>query len=174
MLIQIGKIYQLEAQLRQRRAAPELRKRARRRWSLRIYHHLTRLTKHLILRHRITPKSPFGKALHYAHDQWPQLKACFEHGQIDFDNNSVENAIRPTKLGHKNWMFVGSKDTGWRSAVIYTLVEQVRAHGADPYRYLEWVLEKLMRHPNPSAEQSDSLLPAAWISHQPTAVGKIA
>lgn len=174
MLIQIGKIYELEARLRQRGAGCELRRRARRRWSLRRYRHLTRLTKHLILRHRITPRSPLGKALHYAHDQWPQLEACFEHGQIDFDNNSVENAIRPTKLGHKNWMFVGGKDTGWRSAVIYTFVEQVRAHGADPYRYLEWVLEKLMRQTHPSADQIDAWLPVAWIRQQSDAVGKIA
>jgi transposase len=174
MLIQIGKIYELEARLRQRGAGCELRRRARRRWSLRRYRHLTRLTKHLILRHRITPRSPLGKALHYAHDQWPQLEACFEHGQIDLDNNSVENAIRPTKLGHKNWMFVGGKDTGWRSAVIYTFVEQVRAHGADPYRYLEWVLGKLMRQTNPSADQIDALLPVAWIRQQSDAVGKIA
>lgn len=174
ILLQIGKIYQLEARLRERGASPELRRRARRRWSLRRYWHLARLTKHLILRHRITPRSPLGKALHYAHDQWPHLDACFECGQIDFDNNSVENAIRPTKLGHKNWMFVGGADTGWRSAVIYTLVEQVRAHGADPYRYLEWVLEKLMHHPNPSADQIDTLLPVAWIRLQHTALGKIA
>jgi transposase len=174
VLMQIARIYELEARLRARAASPELRRRARRRWSRKRYEHLMRLTKHLILRHRITPRSPLGKALHYAHDQWPQLAACFEHGHIDFDNNSVENAIRPTKLGHKNWMFVGGKDTGWRSAVIYTLVEQVRARGADPYRYLEWVLEKLMRQPNPSAEQIEALLPAAWIRPQHTAAGKIA
>jgi hypothetical protein len=41
-------------------------------------------------------------------------------GQIEFDNNLTENAIRPTKLGHKNWMFIGGEKTGWRSAVIYT------------------------------------------------------
>jgi transposase len=174
ILIQIGKIYELESRLRQREAAPELRMRARRRWSRKRYEHVIRLTKHLIQRRRITPRSPLGKALHYAHDQWPHLKACFENGEIDFDNNSVENAIRPTKLGHKNWMFVGGKDTGWRSAVIYTLVEQVRAHGADPYRYLEWVLERLMHHPNPSGDQIDALLPAAWIKLQREAAGKIA
>jgi hypothetical protein len=71
-------------------------------------------------------------------------------------------------------MFVGGKDTGWRSAVIYTFVEQVRAHGADPYRYLEWVLGKLMRQTHPSAEQIDELLPVAWIRQQSDAVGKIA
>lgn len=163
VLLQIGKIYRLEAKLRERNATPELRERARRRWSLRIYQHLVRVTQHLILRRRITPKSPLGKALHYAQNEWPQLAACFENGQLEFDNNAVENAIRPTKLGHKNWMFVGGKDTGWRSAVIYTFVEQVRSRGADPYAYFEWVFEKLMHQPSPSAEQIDQLLPTAWL-----------
>jgi hypothetical protein len=45
---------------------------------------------------------------------------------------------------------------------------------AEVYRYLEWVLEKLMHQPNPVAEQFDALLPAAWISLQHTAAGKIA
>jgi hypothetical protein len=48
----------------------------------------------------------------------------------------------------------------------------VRAHGADPYRYLEWVLEKLMHQPNPSADRSDALLPNAWIKLPQTAAGK--
>lgn len=32
-------------------------------------------------------------------------------------------------------MFIGGEDTGWRSAVIYTFVEQVRVHGLDPFAY---------------------------------------
>ena len=82
-------------------------------------------------------------------------------GQIEFDNNLTENAIRPTKLGHKNWMFIGGEHTGWRSAVIYTFVEQVRRHGADPFAYFEWVFEKLMY--NPSPEELEALLPVNWI-----------
>jgi transposase len=39
----------------------------------------------------------------------------------------------------KNWMFIGREETGWRSAVIYTFVEQIRRHGLDPHAYLEWV-----------------------------------
>lgn len=163
VLLEIGKIYRLEAKLRERNATPELRERARRRWSLRIYQHLIRLTQHLILHRRFAPKSPLGKALHYAQNEWPQLAACFENGHLELDNNAVENAIRPTKLGHKNWMFVGGKDTGWRSAVIYTFVEQVRSRGADPYAYFEWVFEKLMHQPSPSSEQLDQLLPTAWL-----------
>ncbi len=69
--------------------------------------------------------------------------AAVEGGRIDFDNNLTENAVRPTKLGMKNWMFIGGEGTGWRSAVIYTMVEQVRRHGRDPSRYFKWVFGKL-------------------------------
>jgi hypothetical protein len=80
---------------------------------------------------------------------------------IRFDNNLTENAIRPTKLGHKNWMFIGGEHTGWRSAVIHTFVEQIRRHGADPFGYFEWVFEKLMHNPDP--EQPEDLLPNNWL-----------
>ena len=86
---------------------------------------------------------------------------------IEFDNNFTENAIRPTKLGHKDWMFIGGKHTSWRTAVIYTFVEQVRRHGADPFAYFEWVLEKLMQDPAPKELQA--LLPATWIKPRPAA-----
>ena len=170
---QIGLLYRLEAELKKRDASPRLRWRARRRWSLLRYHHLAKLFKHLRRRRRILPKSPLGEALHYALGQWPHLAPCFEDGRIELDNNLAENAIRPTKLGHKNWMFVGGKDTGWRSAVIYTFVEQVRAHGMDPLRYFEWVFEQLMREPNPGEEEIDEMLPSAWVQQQ-NAAGKIA
>ena len=88
-------------------------------------------------------------------------------GQIEFDNNLTENAIRPTKLGHKNWMFIGREHTGWRSAVIYTFVEQIRRHRADPFAYFEWVFEKLMH--NPAPEKFEDLLPANWIKTRPAA-----
>ena len=34
------------------------------------------------------------------------------------DTNAVENAIRPSKLGAKNGLFVGHPDTGDRAAVL--------------------------------------------------------
>lgn len=162
ILLQIGKIYRIEAELKRRRAGPDLRRRARRILLRRIHRHLARLFDHLKKhRRRILPKSALGKALSYARDQWPHLEPCFEDGRIEFDNNQTEGAIRPTKLGMKNWMFFGGEHTGQRSAIIYTFVEQVRRHGEDPQAYLEWVFDKLMRDPEP--ENPRDLLPAAWI-----------
>lgn len=164
ILLQIGKIYRIEAQLKDRRAGSLERQKTRWLETRRIYDHLEKLIQHLKNTRGILPKSTLGKALNYAVDQWQHLEPCFMDGQIEFDNNHTEGAIRPTKLGMKNWMFIGHEGTGWRSAVIYTFVEQVRRHGLDPFAYFEWVFEKLMH--NPSEEEFENLLPESWIKSQ--------
>jgi hypothetical protein len=35
-----------------------------------------------------------------------------EDGRVEFDNNLVENAFRPTALGKKNWLFIGEAEPG--------------------------------------------------------------
>jgi len=65
-------------------------------------------------------------------NQWPTLERFLDHGEVEIDNNLVENAIRPTAVGKKNWLFFGSEEAGQRSAVIYTLIENCRRHGVDP------------------------------------------
>jgi len=55
-------------------------------------------------------------------------------------NNLVENAIRPTAIGKKNWLFIGEPDAGERSAILYTVIESCRRRGLDPFTYLREVL----------------------------------
>jgi hypothetical protein len=64
------------------------------------------------------------------------LTAHLDHGQTRPDITIVENAIRPTKLGAKNWLFIGRPDAGQRSAIIYSIVGSCRRHGIDPLPYL--------------------------------------
>ena len=165
ILLQMGKIFSIETKLREQRAGPLDRQRIRWLETRRIYDHLQKFFTHL-RKHRphILPKSNLGRALHYALDQWAHLEPCFLDGQIEFDNNLTENRIRPTKIGAKNWLFIGREDTGWRSAVIYTFVEQIRRHGLDPFAYFEWVFEKLMHAP--SEDEHEALLPEAWVAAQ--------
>jgi hypothetical protein len=60
--------------------------------------------------------------------------------------NLVENAIRPTALGKKNWLFFGDADAGERSAIIYLIIESCRCHGFEPYSYLHDVLSRFAIH----------------------------
>ncbi len=49
-----------------------------------------------------------GKAITYTLSQWPALARFLTDGRIEIDNNGVENAIRPTAIGKKNWLFIGA------------------------------------------------------------------
>ena len=57
--------------------------------------------------------------------------------------NAVERGIRPTKLGMKNWLFIGHPSAGWRSAVIYSIIGTCRLVGVNPEAYLTWALTNL-------------------------------
>jgi len=76
------------------------------------------------------------------------LARILEHGEVELDNNLVENAIRPTALGKENWLFFGSAEAGQRSAVMYTLIANCRLHGVEPHAYLKDVLTRLPRTTN--------------------------
>jgi hypothetical protein len=134
-------MYGWERQLRLSRAGPALRQAHRRSDSRMVVERLERALQ--LLRARYLPKSPMGQAIHHALNQWPTLVRFLDHGEVQIDNNLVENAIRPTAIGKKNWLFFGSEEAGQRSAVIYTLIENCKRHGVEPYTYLKDVLERL-------------------------------
>lgn len=70
-----------------------------------------------------------GQAISYALNQWTNVERFLDHGEVEIDNNKVENFIRPTAIGKRNWLFFGSDEAGQRNAVIYTLIENSRMHG---------------------------------------------
>jgi transposase len=161
VLRHIGALYAIEAKLRVQNAGPRLREAARAAQSAPI---LRRLRAGLqVLRPRHLPQSAMGKAISYAIEQWPQLLAYVEDGRIEIDNNIVENAIRPTAIGKKNWLFVGAANAGERGAIFYTLVESCRRRGIDPQAYLRDVLTRLPMMTNWAIKE---LTPEAWSKAQ--------
>jgi len=47
------------------------------------------------------------------------------------DHNRIENAIRPLKLGAKNYMFFGSRRGGELACAAHTLIENCKRHELD-------------------------------------------
>lgn len=88
-------------------------------------------------------KSAMAGAIRYAQNQWGKLIAYVEYDEARIDNNLTEQAIRPTKLGMKNWLFIGHPDAGKRTAMIYTILESCRRHNVEPLAYLNDVLRRL-------------------------------
>lgn len=95
------------------------------------------------LRERARPKSGLGKACDYLLQYRAHLTAHLQHGETRLDNNLVENAIRPSAIGKKNWLYIGHPDAGQRSAVIYTIVVSCQRGGIEPLAYLSDVLSRL-------------------------------
>ena len=164
MLLQIQHLYRIEKQLRQTRAGPRQRQAVRSSQGRMIIERIHRALTHMKLSRRHLPQSAMGKAIDYTLALWPMLLVYLEDGRIEIDNNPVENAIRPTAVGKKNWLFIGEAEAGERSAIFFTLIEACRSRGIDPQTYLREVLTRL---PTMTNRQIKEVTPEAWSKPQP-------
>ena len=96
-------------------------------------------------------------------ENWESLIKYVSNGRIEVDNNGVENAIRPTAIGKKNWLFFGDAEAGQRSAVIYTIIESCRRRGIDPHEYLRDVLTRITESTNWNVAD---LTPQKWAKNK--------
>jgi transposase len=151
-LVEIGKLYDIERDLkerppdgrlgaRQQRAGPILA--AFKVWLDKTYG-------------KSPPRSALAKAMLYTINRWKALSAYLADGMLGIDNNPVENAIRGIALGRKNWLFAGSELGGQRAARFYTLIETAKLNGVDPHAYLTHIFERL---PSAKLADLDALLP---------------
>jgi len=105
------------------------------------------------------PKSRLGEALHYLVAQREALRRCLTESGVELSNNAVERAIRPLKLGAKNWLQIGHPAAGPRLAHLFTLVENCRLLGVEPEAYL---IELIAQLPDYPASRVAEWLPRAW------------
>ena len=159
ILRQIQLLYRIEKRLRESRAGPRLREAIRGSQSRMIFDRLWKAVHRFKKSRKHLPKSLMGRALDYALNHQAELGVYLENGLVEIDNNLVENAIRPTAIGKKNWLFIGAKEAGWRGAVIYSIIESCRTRGIDPYAYLKDVLTRL---PMMTNWQIKDITPRAW------------
>jgi transposase len=156
---QIGQLYAVEKKLREQKAGPTLRQ-AMRAWQSQPV--LNRLHRAMALtRRKSLPQGLLGQAIDYALKRWTALSQFITDGTLEIDNNLIENSIRPSALGKKNWMFIGHPEAGKRSAVIYTLLGSCRRQGINPFDYLKDLFTRL---PAAKITQIKQFTPAAWAS----------
>jgi transposase len=164
LMKQIQLLYRIESRLREQKAGPALRQAVRASQSRPVVERISKACILLKRSKRFLPQDAISRAMAYAGAQMPGLRVYLEDGRIEIDNNLVENAIRPTALGKKNWLFIGEAEAGDRSAIIYTVIESCRRRGIDPYAYLKDVLTRL---PQITIQQVPELLPGVWGKPQP-------
>jgi len=158
---EIQKLYRVERKAREGGFDAEARERLRREESAPVLARIKQRLERDAARPEVLPSSPLGKAVSYLRERWPQFEryAAEGNGEVDIDNNSVENAIRPSAVGKKNWLFIGHPSAGQTSAILYTIIENCRLEGIDPREYLEDVLPRIASH---APGRVGELLPRQW------------
>ena len=86
--------------------------------------------------YKVTPKTPIGKAIGYFLNQWPKLSRVLQAGELEIDNNKIENKIRPLALGRKNYLFAGNHQAGQNIAMMYSFFATCKEHNINPYDWL--------------------------------------
>ena len=154
---QIRQLYQIEEEVRD--GPPEERKAVRRQRAPVFWRAMKRRADQLRADPRFLPQSPLGKAVNYFLKEYTALVGYLRDGRFEIDNNLVENDVRPPAVGRRRWLFIGPPDAGWRTAVIYTLIQSCRRRGINPQEYLTDVLRRLPAMKN---HEVKDLLPSRW------------
>ena len=108
---------------------------------------------------KVTPASTIGKAIQYALNRWKNMVLLFVNGNIEIDNNLVENIIRPAAIGRKNYLFAGSHESAQRTAMFYTFFAACKHQGIDPEKWLTDVLNRIQDY---KVSQLHELMPQNW------------
>ncbi len=106
------------------------------------------------------PKSPLGKAIGYARNQWPALLRYVDDGRLAISNNAAERALRPFAVGRKNWLFFQREGGGRTAAILMSLLMTAKAAGIHPGDYFKDVLLRLS-----TCTDAKKLTPHGWQQH---------
>jgi transposase len=166
----IGKLYEVERLASEREDGPEERAALRDEYARPVADRLGTWIKETWP--DAVPKSPLGKAVTYAVNQWPTLTVYLEDGAVPIDNNEVERRIRPVAVGRKNYLFAGSDSGGERAAVIYSILACCNLAKVEPFAYMRDVLDRLSK--SWPASRLSELLPENWSPTTAEAAGDAA
>jgi transposase len=108
---------------------------------------------------KVTPASAIGKAIKYALNRWKNMTLFLVNGNIEIDNNLVENIIRPPAIGRKNYLFAGSHEAAQRTAMFYTFFAACKHHDIDPEEWLADVFNRIYDH---KVSKLHELMPHNW------------
>lgn len=141
VMLEIQQLYAIERIAQEKNLTPEEKHAFRLEKSLPI---LNELGKYIYAYSKLElPKSPLGKAFDYCINRWDALQNYLKDGNLEIDNNNIENAIRPLALGRKNYLFAGSHDAAKNIAMYYSFFGTCKKHNVNPQKWLVYVLKNM-------------------------------
>jgi transposase len=97
-------------------------------------------------------------ACSYVLKRWEAACLFIYDGNVPLDNGAAERALKPVKIGSKNWLHCASEVGAEVTATFYTLIASALMHGIHPYYYL---LDLTKRINQPGLKAAD-LTPRRW------------
>ena len=152
VLLEIQKLYSIERKIKELSA--DERKDLRLNEALPIINALGKYLGHK--RNLVLPTSKVGKAIAYTTNLWSSLQSYLYDGNLQIDNNLIENKIRPIALGRKNYLFAGSHNGAERSAMFYSFFACCKLNNINPKKWMDYVLANIADYP---ANKIHELLP---------------
>mgnify|MGYP005852327897 CR=1 FL=1 len=155
------KLYLLEGQMRDQKLSWGERTKQRQENAVPVLEEIEKWLDAEIL--QVRPSSPLGKAIAYTKARWKGLCAYANHGQIEIDNNLVENSIRPLAIGRKNYLFAGSHNAAEMTAAMYSFMATCKKNNVNELEWLKDVFERIQSHKQKDLYQ---LLPNNWLEYK--------
>jgi transposase len=162
MMVLWGRLYDIERTAREKKYDSAQLLAARQTEALPIFDEIKTVLNEY--KDQVLPKSPMGKAIVYALNQWDALIRYTADPMLSIDNNISERALIMVVIGRRNYLFAGSEAGAKRAAIIYSLVASCKLNGHDPFAYFNDVLSRINTWP---ADKIDDLLPSNWKPRKP-------
>lgn len=67
--------------------------------------------------------------------------------------NTAERSIKPFVISRKNFLFCNTPSGAGAAAVVFSLIETAKANELNPFKYLEYIFEKLSQDEDYDLEQ---------------------
>ena len=155
----IGRLYQVEADIKRKRLEGEDKLAHRARFARPAVQAVFAWCRHTAQRIDLVPSDPLSKALKYTLKRESALSLYLTNPDIALDTNHLERALRVIPMGRKAWLFCWTEVGAERVGVIQSLLTTCRLHDVDPYVYLTDVLQRVSEHP---MSRVDELTPRNW------------
>jgi transposase len=158
----IGRVYEVEADIRQRALSGENKRLHRLEHAKPLVEQFFAWVDEQLASQGLLPSNALTKALVYARERKAQLMVFLGDEHVPMDTNHLERALRPIPLGRKNWLFCWTEVGAKHAGIVQSLITTCRLHGIEPYTYFVDVLQRVGQHP---AARVAELTPRLWKQH---------
>ncbi len=155
----IGKLYQIEAEIREPKLIEAKKQSYRTLNALRLVDEFFEWLKQEEKENALLPSNKFQKAAAYALKREAGLRIYLADPAVPIDTNHLEREIRSLPLGRKNWLFCWTEVGAHAVAIVQTLIACCKLHGVNPFDYFVDVLQRVDSHP---ANKVSELTPREW------------